>query len=70
MIISDYSIKTNRAFVFFSKIQHISWDIDQYKQYNLKIYTGATKPVNHILTKSEFQEFLAAYTCYEGVKFS
>jgi len=62
-------LKTNRAFVYFSKIQHVSWDIEPDNMFNVKIHTNAPRHVNQRMSKEDFTKFLNAYMSYEGVSF-
>lgn len=66
MEIYKNAVKTERAFICFKNIQHISWDNEPDNMFLLKIYSSAGKIVQ-LVNKDQFQEFFTWYKVFEGV---
>jgi hypothetical protein len=67
MEIYKNAIQTERAFIMFNKIQHISWDYESDYNILLKIYSSAGKIVQ-LISEEHFDSFMLRYKYFEGVK--
>ena len=59
------AIQTDRAFIDFDNIQHLSWSKHQ-ENYEVKIYSNA-RYILQIVSTKEFNELLEMYKMYKGV---
>jgi len=65
MKIYGNAIQTERAFIHFDNIQHLSWSKHQ-ENYEVKIYSNAGY-ILQIVSMKEFNELLTVYKMYKGV---
>ena len=68
MEIDNRAVKTDRAFILFENIQHISWTKDR-EMYEVKIYSNASAIIQS-MTGNELTNLLGHYTTWnkEGDK--
>lgn len=59
-------IETNRAFVAFDNIQHISWKWIKDNEVECKIHTASKYPVIQTMKDDSFLSFLKLYKEYMG----
>jgi hypothetical protein len=62
----DNAIMTDKAFILFSRIQHVSWDIEPDNMVMLKIYSSGGK-ILQLVNHTEFYEFLKRMKAIGGV---
>lgn len=67
MKIYSNAIETDRAFIVFRNIQHISWDFEETKVL-LKVYSSGGKIVQFV-DEDTFNKFMIEYKHYERVNF-
>ena len=67
MIIYKNAIKTERAFILFSNIQHISWRLEFKKDYEVKIYSNA-QVIIQPMSNNELEDLLGRYQECMGVQ--
>lgn len=54
------AMMTDKAFILYRNITHISWDIEPGDMVNLKVYSAGGKIIQ-MVTSSELEKFLRAY---------
>ena len=59
------AIETDRAFIHFDNIQHLSWSKHQ-EDYEVKVYSNAGY-ILQIVSEKQFNELLNMYKMYKGV---
>ena len=59
-------IETNRAFVAFDNIQHISWSHVDYDNVEVKIYSSNPSAIIQKMPSGDFLNFLNSYKEYMG----
>jgi hypothetical protein len=67
MNIYKNAIETDRAFILFSNIQHISWDNEPDNMFLAKIYSSGGKIVQ-LMNADSFQCFMLAYKTHSEVR--
>jgi len=69
MRVYDKGIQTNRAFIAFDNIQHISWKYINNSDIECKIYSSAGTPIIQTMHKNGvggFDDFLDKYREFMG----
>tara|TARA_R110002020_G_scaffold53057_2_gene148702 strand:- start:3030 stop:3239 length:210 start_codon:yes stop_codon:yes gene_type:complete len=66
MEIYKNAIKTDRAFIPFNNIQHISWKLEFKNEYEVKIYSNA-QAIIQPMSADRLEEFLKHYKQYMRV---
>jgi len=61
MEIKYNAIETDRAYVRYNNIQHISWAKATSGNFEVKIHTSNNNPIIQLFTKEEFDNFLNSY---------
>ena len=61
------AIQTDRAFIYFDKLQHYSWAKVLDNAYDVKIYSNAGYIIQN-MNKEEYVEFKRNYNIFMGVK--
>ena len=67
MIIYKNAIKTERAIILFSNIQHISWRLEFKNDYEVKIYSNA-QVIIQPMSDNELEDLLGRYQECMGVQ--
>lgn len=60
------AIMTDRAFILYSNIQHISWDVEPENMFLLKIYSNGGKIVQ-LMSPEVYESFMISYKVFSGV---
>jgi len=65
MKIFKNAVRTDRAFIHFDKIQHISWNTHESHMLEVKVYSGGGTIIQYI-TDKELSKLLDTYSEFIG----